>query len=73
MEDKNHHVQKETEEEKFSTAEVVDFGEGSLAIIIPEGAARRLGWCEEEEEEEEVEFSWQEGKISVTRSESPAG
>jgi antitoxin component of MazEF toxin-antitoxin module len=69
MDDKNHHVQEETEEEKFSTAEVVDFGEGSLAIIIPEGAARRLGW----REGEEVKFSWQEGKISVTRSESPAG
>jgi antitoxin component of MazEF toxin-antitoxin module len=68
MDDKKHHAQEEAQEEKSSTAEVIDFGEGSLAIIIPEEVVRRLGW----REGEEVEVGWQEGKISVTRSESPA-
>ncbi len=68
MDEKKNHATEKAQEENRSTAEVIDFGDGSLAVIIPEEIVRRLGW----REGEEVKVDCKEGKISVTRTDRTA-
>ena len=63
MDEKNHHAEEKAHEENIHAAEVVDFGEGSFALILPEKIIHRLGW----REGEEIEVSCEEGKISIAR------